>query len=58
MAAFLASPRSNGMLNELRVVAVRWAEGQTQMEIAQELGISQATVSRRLEQAKTRLYRR
>jgi hypothetical protein len=58
MAEFLASPRSSGMPNELRVVAVRWAQGQTQMEIAQELRIVQATVSRRLEEAKTWLYRR
>ncbi len=52
MERFLGSPESRKMTADIRKVAELWCHGAKQREISEELGIDQATVSRRLGEAK------
>jgi hypothetical protein len=45
------------MPKQIRVIAGKWAAGETQTQIAKAMGVNQSTVSRLLDEAKAWLYR-
>jgi hypothetical protein len=53
---FLKDPRSRGLRPDMRRVGTMWVDGSNQNEIAQKLGIHQATASRMLAAVKQRAY--
>jgi len=57
MLEFLQTERAGGMRPQLRAVAMKWARGATQAQIAKELRLSQPKVSRFIQEAKVFLRR-
>jgi hypothetical protein len=57
MRLFRQTPDGRKMPKQLRIIADKWSSGETQSQIAEAMGVNQSTVSRRLDDAKTWLYR-